>query len=262
MKKGRLLLAVVAGSCMMAGSAFAGEWKPSSEGWWYQNDDGSYPANSWQWIDGRCYCFDQNGYCLLDTMTPDGYMVDASGAWVVDGIVQTTAQKTGSEASGSLDIFTESAGDYYFSSGAGAWATQLTLHPDGSFEGSYRDTDAGSSGIGYVATIYQSEFHGRFINPVETNSYSYRMELEGDVIVDSGSGQYIDGRVLYVNTEPYGIEEGHEFYLYKPGAPISELPESFVDWGRGTVLYNNSSSSLPVYGIYNVEKECGFFRDN
>lgn len=22
-------------------------------GWWYQNDDGSFPKNSWKWIDGN-----------------------------------------------------------------------------------------------------------------------------------------------------------------------------------------------------------------
>lgn len=263
MKKGRLLLAAVAGSCMMAGSAFAGEWELSSGRWWYQNDDGSYPANGWQWINGRCYYFDQDGYCLVDTTTPDGYMVDASGAWTVNGIVQTQTetQETGSETAGSLDIFTSSAGNYYFSSGAGAWGTVLTLHPDGSFEGSYHDSDAGSSGAGYVATVYQSAFHGRFVNPVEINSYTCKMELEGDVVVDSGSGQYIDGQVLYVNAEPYGMEVGHEFYLYKPGAPVSELPESFVNWVR-MMMYNRSSSSLPFYGIYNIEGQYGFAGDN
>lgn len=263
MKKGRLLLATVIGSCIMAGSVFAGDWKLSSGRWWYQNDDGSYPANGWQWINGQCYCFDQNGYCLLNTITPDGYMVDASGAWIVNGIVQTQTadQEIRSEASGSMDIFAESAGNYWFSSGAGAWATELTLYPDGSFEGSYHDSDMGSSGAGYVATVYVSTFHGRFIHPVEINSYTYKMELEGDVVIDNGSGQYIDDQVCYVYTEPYGMEVGHEFYLYKPGAPVSELPEAFVGWVR-MMMGSSSSSSLPFYGIYNAEGQYGFAGEN
>ena len=37
-------------------------WKKNSHGWWYQNPDGSYPANAWQQIDGKWYHFDAKGY--------------------------------------------------------------------------------------------------------------------------------------------------------------------------------------------------------
>ena len=45
----------------------------------------------------ECYYFDWNGYCLLNTVTPDGYRVNENGAWIVDGVVQvqTTEQQTG-----------------------------------------------------------------------------------------------------------------------------------------------------------------------
>lgn len=76
-------------------TAFAGQWMQNSTGWWFDNGNGTYPANVWQWIDGNgdgvaeCYYFDQYGYCLMNTRTSDGYEVNASGAWVVDGVVQT-----------------------------------------------------------------------------------------------------------------------------------------------------------------------------
>lgn len=75
--------------------ALAGEWKQDAAGYWWQNDDGSYPSGSWRWIDGNqdgtaeCYYFDENGYLLTGTTAPDGYTVDANGCWVVDGVVQT-----------------------------------------------------------------------------------------------------------------------------------------------------------------------------
>lgn len=75
-------------------SSFAGEWKLDDIGYWYQNDDFTYPVSGWQWIDGNldgiyeCYCFDDNGYLFTDTMTPDNSIVDANGAWIVDGVVQ------------------------------------------------------------------------------------------------------------------------------------------------------------------------------
>lgn len=70
-------------------TAFAGNWQQNASGWWYQNDDGSWPAGAWQWIDGKCYYFDGNGYMLANTTAPDGSAVNEDGAWVVDGIVQT-----------------------------------------------------------------------------------------------------------------------------------------------------------------------------
>ena len=30
----------------MSITAFAGQWRSDANGWWYQNDDGSYPAST------------------------------------------------------------------------------------------------------------------------------------------------------------------------------------------------------------------------
>ena len=76
-------------------TAFAGVWNVDHVGRWYQNDDGTYPKNGWAWIDSdgdgasECFYFDENGYVLTDTTTPDGCQVNGIGAWVQDGIVQT-----------------------------------------------------------------------------------------------------------------------------------------------------------------------------
>lgn len=90
MRKIGYLTAMAAGILTMALSVptFAAEWKQDEIGWWYQNDDGSYLNNGWNWIDGKCYYFNESGYCLLNTQTPDGYLVDANGAWIQDGVVQ------------------------------------------------------------------------------------------------------------------------------------------------------------------------------
>ena len=89
---------VLAMTLTTAMTAFAGQWQADSQGWWYQNDNGSYPVNSWQWIDRKCYYFNQDGYCLINTTTPDGCTVDASGAWTVNGVAQSQA-KTASDDS-------------------------------------------------------------------------------------------------------------------------------------------------------------------
>ena len=72
-----------------------GQWKQDSNGWWWQHNDGTYTSNGWEWVDDdgdlieQCYYFDSNGYALMDTATPDYCTVNASGAWTVDGVVQS-----------------------------------------------------------------------------------------------------------------------------------------------------------------------------
>lgn len=81
-------------------TAFAAQWQSDANGWWYENDNGTYPTNTWQWIDGNSdgiaesYYFDGQGYCLLNTTTPDGFTVNATGAWTVNGVVQTQQSAT------------------------------------------------------------------------------------------------------------------------------------------------------------------------
>ena len=100
MRRMKKAIAIVISTATMASqamTAMAAEWKQDNTGWWYQEDNGSYPTNCWKWINGRCYYFDSNGYMLASTTTPDGYTVDATGAWTVNGVVQTqsTEQTSG-----------------------------------------------------------------------------------------------------------------------------------------------------------------------
>lgn len=47
MKKTKLLFATLGVSAILSMTSFAGEWKQDNTGWWYQNDDGTYPVSSW-----------------------------------------------------------------------------------------------------------------------------------------------------------------------------------------------------------------------
>ncbi len=68
------------GSCM---TAYGGTWRQDASGWWYQNDDGTWPANGWFTdIDGKSYYFNESGYMLSNTTTPDGKKVGADGALI------------------------------------------------------------------------------------------------------------------------------------------------------------------------------------
>ncbi len=59
------LFTVVFAGIMALGSlstAFAGQWVQDSVGWWYQNDDGTWPASVLKQIDSKWYYFDSTGY--------------------------------------------------------------------------------------------------------------------------------------------------------------------------------------------------------
>lgn len=108
-------IATAALTMVMVIPAYAGSWKQDNVGWWYLNDDSTFPAGRWEWIDGNndgvaeSYYFDANGYLVTDTTTADGYQLNADGAWVVSGVVQTKAVAV--DASDSLGCDNNS-GDY------------------------------------------------------------------------------------------------------------------------------------------------------
>lgn len=98
MKIRRLALSLMAFTLIGSFAAFAGSWKKGvsrPNDWWFDNEDGTYPHDGWAWLDGNkdniaeCYYFDKDGWMLANTKTPDGYLVNEGGAWVVDGKVQT-----------------------------------------------------------------------------------------------------------------------------------------------------------------------------
>lgn len=86
-------------SLISAIPAFALGWSRgiSRNAWWYDLGNGNYHKASWQWLDGNndgiseCYRFDNYGWMAENTITPDGYTVNQSGAWTVNNVVQTRA---------------------------------------------------------------------------------------------------------------------------------------------------------------------------
>jgi len=76
----------------------ASGWQGNAEqGWWYgtNEENSSWYQGGWYWIDGNndgiaeCYYFTDNGYLVVGGKTPDGSLVNSSGAWIVNDVVQT-----------------------------------------------------------------------------------------------------------------------------------------------------------------------------
>lgn len=93
-KKILTMVAAAAMTLAMSMTAFAAGWVQNDTGWWWDNGDGTWPANEWRWLDGNadgvaeCYYFGSDGYMLSNTVTPDGYYVRGDGAWEINSIAQ------------------------------------------------------------------------------------------------------------------------------------------------------------------------------
>lgn len=157
MKKLRIMAATLALTTLTSMSAYAGTWQKNAQGWWYDNGDGTWPASTWQWIDGNndgiaeCYYFDTNGYCMTGTITPDAYIVNADGAWTIGGHVQT--KNLYSENTVAAD-FPKLDGLYHDTN----WNDYYFVHTteDGTLQLYFREAD-GSEGKLYMEMAYGGE---------------------------------------------------------------------------------------------------------
>lgn len=109
-KQAVMLAMAMAMTIGAATTAMAGQWKQDAKGWWWQEDNGSYPTSQWKWLDGNkdgiaeCYYFDGTGYMMANTTTPDGYAVNSEGQWTESGAVKTqgNAASGGNTATGAI----------------------------------------------------------------------------------------------------------------------------------------------------------------
>lgn len=147
---------------------------------------------------------------------------------------------------------------FYFASGVGGWRTVLQIKEDGSFSGTFSDSDMGSTGEGYPGgTYYFSDFHGKFSTPVKVNEYTYSMKIEEIGYENEVGTEEIKDEILYCYSTAYGLDEAEEILIFLPGAPFRELPEEYQNWVRNDMVDPNSAE-LPFYGLYNVKAENGF----
>lgn len=158
----------------------------------------------------------------------------------------------------SSDIFSLLPSEFVFSSGAGGWATEITLKDDGTFNGQYHDSDMGDSGTGYSnGTVYICDFSGKFTMPKKINEYIYSMNLESLDVEGTSGTVYYENDIRYIVSDPYGFDNADEFMIYLPGIAMGDLPEGFVNWLLAFINVQ-TTEILPCYGIYNVGGEKGF----
>ena len=197
-------------------------------------------------------------YFTLDLFRTEYLMPDDAGS-AEQGTVEGTPS---SDASGiqhdAMEVFSRLPSEFVFSSGAGAWGTELNVYDDGSFTGKYYDSNLGESGADYPkGTTYYCDFKGKFSSPVKESEYVYSVGLESLVLGAYPGTIYFENGVRYISSEPRGMMNPDQFYIYLPGAVLTELPDYFLGWAH---LNKSLRDTIPsgIYGIYNPAEEAGF----
>lgn len=156
----------------------------------------------------------------------------------------------------------------YFSSGAGAWATELNLGTDGTFEGNYHDSEMGSFAPEYPnGTVYYCNFSGQFIDAQPRQDGGYDLTLDRLDMEDEEDSEVIRDKILYIASLPHGLDSGspegdrlaREFVLYLPGTPVADLDEDFLSWWPEQYDPDGVPDKFNCFALWNTVTNYGFF---
>ena len=164
----------------------------------------------------------------------------------------------GSAENTSTDLFAQLKGQVFeFSSGVGAWNTELTMGEKGTFTGNYHDSEMGETGEGYPdGTVYGCMFHGQFSDPqqVDDNTWTVKVSVE----LDEGQvPEAIEDGIRYVTAKPYGLEKAESVTIWLPETPVAGLPEAFMIWSH-LQDFAPDAKELPYFAIWSEAEEAGF----
>ena len=65
------------------GTMITDQWAKIEEEWYFFDANGVM-QRGWLWKSGGWYYLDEDGRMLADTVTPDGYRLDNTGAWITE----------------------------------------------------------------------------------------------------------------------------------------------------------------------------------
>ena len=144
---------------------------------------------------------------------------------------------------------------FIFSSGAGAWETDLSIDADGNFSGMFHDSEMGDTGEGYPSgSIYFSEFSGRFGQLEKVDDYTYATTIESIEYVNEPGTEEIKDEMRYMYSEAYGLENAGRILFYLPGRPLDSFSEGERSW-MNLYLMNNYGGKLPMVLLCNENEE-------
>lgn len=145
-----------------------------------------------------------------------------------------------------------------FSSGAGGWSTELNINPDGSFSGSFHDSEMGEVGDDYPnGTVYVCAFTGQMSGLEQVDGHTWRVQVDSAAPDEAPGQESIDDGIRYVTSEPYGVTAGDEMQIYLPGTPIEGFTEEMRMWAH-LPGEENSAATLEDWFLYSRKNDTGF----
>ena len=148
-----LLAGTILATSLTPMTVSAASWRKNSVGWWYEEDNGSYPANQWKQINGNWYWFNKNGYMATGWQYIGGkwYYFQTSGAMIGEGWHVINGNWFYMYASGAMAADTWIGNSYVNSSGA--WVQGKTKVQEGWVQSGsrwwYRHSDGGYTRNGW-----------------------------------------------------------------------------------------------------------------
>ena len=179
-------------------------------------------------------------------------------AILVSAMMMVLMVSAGCAETASPDLFSQLNGKIFeFSSGAGAWGTELTMGENGAFTGNYHDSEMGETGEGYPdGTVYGCMFHGLLTDPQPVDEYTWTVRVS--VALDEGQvPEAIEDGIRYVTSPPYGLEKAEKVTVFLPGTPVEHLPEAFIPWSH-LLETDPEAKELPCYAVWSEADEAGF----
>ena len=244
MRKIKLMKTVLAATLAvmtLAQQVSAANWVHNNTGWWWQEDNGSYPANKWKQINGKWYWFDGNGYMATGWRSIGGrwYWFEASGA-MATGWRNINGTWYYMESSGAMatnrwigNYYVEASGAMatnkwignYYVNGSGLWTQTRTSakwiasgnrwwyrHSDGSYTRNGWETINGKDYLfdsdGWMVTGWRSVngtwYYLENSGEKATNKWigNYYVEANGAMATNKWIGNYyVNGFGLWVETK-------------------------------------------------------------
>ncbi|PLS27792.1 PASTA domain-containing protein [Bifidobacterium parmae] len=197
------------------------------------------------------------------------YLVEQNGDLDWDSlpdakVKQTSTKQDSSDDSGKsskmdktlAEAMKAGAAEYGMGSGAGAWGASLTISEDGTFKGSYYDTDMGDMGDDHPnGSRSESNYTGRFKSAKKNSDGTYTLQCDASAFkVDGeiGTSRIEDGMQV-TTVKPAGMDPCGEFTLYPKGYDTAQLSDDQLMFSGGLGSTVANSSELPGPALYNTE---------
>lgn len=260
------------GKCTKSYKVYPEGWKQNATGWWYQKEDGSWPANCWYKVNGQKYYFDANGYMRTGWLALGNkwYYLTDSGAmaqgWVMinktwyyltpgSGVMKTGWYKVGntwyySNGSGAMQTgWLMTGGTWYYLNGNGAMAQGWLC-----LGGTWYYLTPGNGGMKtgwYMAgkEWYYSYGNGAMARNAWIDTYYY-VGSSGAMLKDTTiGGYYVDknGRwipgygTVNVNTIGNWEKTGSTYYFKKSNGTYAK--NEYVAW-NGNWYYLDGNGAM------------------